>query len=145
MNVTLRKTRMLTIVAAALLTSTVAQAAVLAGIEGPVLVNTGVGFQLTKGPVELKPGDLVMAYTGSNAQLSYPDGCSVPLATGTVVTIGAQSPCATQAPQNNTPPPQPTAGLNTGTLVVGGLVVAGGIGAALALGGKSSSSAPASP
>lgn len=123
-----------------------AEAATLDAIQGGVLVNRGAGYEVATGPTELKPGDLVIANPDGSAQVSYTDGCSVPVQAGTVVGVEAQSPCATQA--NNRPAPGPeapaSAGLNTSTLVIGGLVVAGGVGAALALGGGGSDK-PASP
>ena len=72
------------------------QAATLTGVQGSVMVNPGSGYYPTVGPTNLKPGDVVMLNPGGTAQLTYPDGCIVPLQAGTVITVGATSPCVAQ-------------------------------------------------
>jgi hypothetical protein len=72
-------------------------AATLGSVQGTVMVNRGGGYQPVYGPTELNPGDLVVVNPGGSAQIAYSDGCSVPVQVGGVVTVGAQSPCATQA------------------------------------------------
>jgi hypothetical protein len=65
------------------------------------------------GPTAVKSGDIVVVNPGGSAQITYPDGCTVPVAIGTIVTIGAQSPCTTQGSMTPTqasiPPPQDNA------------------------------------
>ena len=61
---------------------------------GKVLVNRGSGYQTIYGSTELKPSDLVVVDPGGAAQITYPDGCSVAVEVGALVTVGAQSPCA---------------------------------------------------
>jgi hypothetical protein len=77
--------------------STSAIAAALGAVQGTVMVNRGGGYQPVYGPTELSPGDVVVVNPGGSAQISYSDGCNVPVEVGGVVTVGAQSPCATQA------------------------------------------------
>jgi hypothetical protein len=82
--------------------------------QGIVLVNHGSGYVNATGPTNVNPGDIIVVNPGGSAQLSYPDGCTVPVAIGAVVTVGAQSPCTTQGsmtltqatggPQDGTPP-----------------------------------------
>jgi hypothetical protein len=78
--------------------------------QGIVLVNQGNGYQNVTEPTTVNAGDVVVVNPGASAQLTYPDGCSVPVAVGTIVTVGAQSPCAKQGSmiptQANLPPPQ---------------------------------------
>ena len=126
----------------ALLLSGQVQAATLTGVKGSVMVNPGSGFYAAVDPTNLKPGDVVMVKPGGTAQLTYPDGCVVPLETGAVFTVGETSPCAGQAGQG-----QGAAWFDTGTLVIGTVIVAG-LGA-IFLGAVSGSSSdggrPASP
>jgi hypothetical protein len=72
-------------------------AATLGSVQGSVMVNRGSGYQSVVGGTELKPGDVVVVNPGGSAQLSYPDGCNVAVQVGAVVTVGEQSPFATQA------------------------------------------------
>ena len=83
-------------------------AATLGGVQGVVMVNRGNGYQTVTGPTQLNPGDVVVVNPGGSAQISYGDGCNVPVEVGAVVTVGAQSPCATQASEPQGP------GLGTG-------------------------------
>ncbi len=145
------KSRALVGFVSALLLSGQVQAATLSGVQGSVMVNPGDGYYLTTGPTTLKPGDLVMLNPGGAAQLLFADGCHVPLQVGAVFTVGANSPCAAQFGQGQQPsetPSQATGGFDTGTLLIGVAVVAGGVGLAVALSGGGSSggsSTPASP
>jgi hypothetical protein len=83
---------------------------------GIVLVNHGNGYENVTEPTTVQPGDIVVVNPGGSAQIAYPDGCTVPVTIGAIVTVGAQSPCATQGsmtptqatippPQGGTPPP----------------------------------------
>ncbi len=129
-------------VASLTLASVAAEAAMLDLIQGEVLVNRGGGYEDVNGPTELKPGDLVIANPGGSAQVVYADGSIVPVQPGTVVTVG-ESAAAAAAEATAA-----AGSLSTSTLVVGGLVVAGGVGLAVALSNKGSDSKddkPASP
>jgi len=64
--------------------------------DGIVLVNRGSGYVNANGPTNVGPGDIIVVNPGGTARLSYPDGCTVPVAVGSIVTVEAQSPCVTQ-------------------------------------------------
>lgn len=65
----------------------------LGAVSGSVMVNQGGRFvAATRGAV-LQTGDRVMATNGS-ASLVYSDGCNVPVATRSMATVAAVSPCA---------------------------------------------------
>ena len=85
-------------------------AATLTPEQGIVLVNHGNGYANAKGPTTVNPGDIVVVNPGGSAQLTYPDGCVVLISIGTLVTVGQQSPCATEGSMTPTqatiPPPQ---------------------------------------
>ena len=113
-----------------------AQAAYLSDIQGAVLVNN----QPAKGDTQVSPGDRVKALTGS-VKVVYNNGAVVPVTAGqTVVVLASNS--------NSSAPPPPANTGNSGifddsnTLIIGGLVVAGGIGLGIAL---SQNNSPASP
>jgi hypothetical protein len=65
----------------------------LGAVSGSVMVNQGGRFvAATRGAV-LQTGDRVMATNGS-ASLVYSDGCNVAVATRSMATVAAVSPCA---------------------------------------------------
>ncbi len=65
----------------------------LGAVSGSVMVNQGGRFvAATRGAV-LQTGDRVMATNGS-ASLTYSDGCNVAVATRSMATVAAVSPCA---------------------------------------------------
>jgi hypothetical protein len=99
--------------------NTSAYAAILTDISGQALVNRGGsgGYQLAVSGMVLNPGDVVVVNPGGAAQISYSDGCTVPVQAGAVVTVTEISPCANTAAAA---PPEPTGtGLSTTTLVLG--------------------------
>lgn len=122
------------IAALAWLSVTTAHAATLDSIQGEVMINRGGGYKFVGSTVELKPGDMIVANSGGAAQLTYADGCSVPLQAGYVVTVSEQSPCATQAGTV-------TPGFTPGTLAIGAVVLGGGVAAAILLSGKTDKAA----
>ena len=93
-----------------LMLGTAADAAMLAGIQGRVLVNSGGGYQAVSGSLELKPGDLVMAGPGGGASLSFEDGCVTAVGPGAVVAISQHSPCVTQVQAQEQQQQQPGGG-----------------------------------
>ncbi len=119
-----------------------AQAATLEGIQGTVLVDHGSGYSVAHGPMQLNPGDSVIANPGGAAKVVYADGCSVPVQPGSVVAVAGQSPCSIETGAVD---PPPTEGVfNTTTLLVGGVIV-GGVVAAVVLLNDNGDDAPASP
>ncbi|MBS7539995.1 hypothetical protein [Ancylobacter lacus] len=129
------------LIAAALVVAGVAQAsagASLVDVNGPVLVNTGNGFQQASA-TSLKAGDRVLVRNGGKAVLSYEDGCRVDLNVGTAVTVANASPCVSSTAQISTPA-IPT------SVIIGGMAAGGiGIGVAIAQSNDSSTSTPTSP
>lgn len=111
-----------------ILVSASAQAALLTGIEGSVSVNRGNGFQVVTVPTQVKPGDRVMVGQGSNAQIVYSDTCIARLPASNTVIVATKAPCELSAPDAAL-----HEGQRLGTVVVGGLVVAAGVGAAILL------------
>jgi hypothetical protein len=123
--------------AVALGLSSYAYAATVVPGQGIVLVNHGNGYQNVTEPTTVKPGDILVVNPGGSAQLTYPDGCSVPVAVGTVVTVGTQSPCATQGSLTPTQGTSPAGAVVPDSTGLGdlllGVTVAGGAVAALVL------------
>jgi hypothetical protein len=111
-------------IAAALLTFP-SYAATVMPEQGIVLVNHGSGYKNATGPTTVNPGDIVVVNPGGIAWLSYPDGCTVQVAVGSIVTVATTSPCATQGsltpsqasipPAEGTEPSEPEEGPDTAT------------------------------
>ena len=76
------------VVAAAMLTSSTAQAANMATMSGVVRVNQGSGYQTASRQAEVNPGDLVMVSPGGLALVSYSCGLTENVAPGAVYTVG---------------------------------------------------------
>jgi hypothetical protein len=116
-----------------------AQASYLSSVEGTVLVNSGAGFRPASGNMSLAPGDRVKVVSGS-ASIVYDNGCSVLVGANQVVAVLSSPPACGGSLKEG--------GLKDGpaedntTLLVGGLVIAGGIGTAIAL---AENHKPASP
>jgi hypothetical protein len=120
--------------------------------DGIVLVNRGSGYVNANGPT------IIIVNPGGTARLTYPDGSTVPVAVGAIVTVEAQSPCvttqgsmtvaqATGGPQDGAPgadtegpPPDGTGLAETITAVTVGGGVVGAI-----LTTQSNKDRPASP
>ena len=101
-----------TVTAAVLVSGAAFASAKLIRADGPVLVNTGEGYQApvramalksgdrlvtADGPMTLKPGDRILMQKGASAEIRYSDGCRVPLIAGQFVRISRLSPCAVKA------------------------------------------------
>jgi hypothetical protein len=90
--------------------------------SGEVFIDRGTGYRTVSGTATAKPGDTVMAKVGGTAVVIYDDGCRQQVDVGSVVTVSETSPCG-----------------GTGalypdhTLLIGGLVVGGVVGLAIAL------------
>lgn len=79
---------------AALLASSVANAASVEGVQGDVRVSQGKGFAAIQDSAELLPGDKIRVGRKGAAQLVYPDKCSVPLSPDSLTTVAKHSPCS---------------------------------------------------
>lgn len=100
-------------------------AATVSVVYGQVYIDRGTGYQVVMRATDGNPGDTVMVMVGGAGEIVYADGCRQPVEVGAVVAITETSPCgATNAP----------AYVDT-TLIVGGVLVAGSVGAAVALSG----------
>ena len=83
--------------AAPFMVSSAALAANLNVAQGEVLLSHGAGFETLTTSTELSVGDTVIGKPGSAAQISFADGCAVPLGVGTVFRVGKLSPCGTHS------------------------------------------------
>jgi hypothetical protein len=68
--------------------------ATLSGQEGTVLVNQGEQFITATEAQALNAGDRVMVMEGGNAEITFADGCLLPLASGSMIEVPAVSTCA---------------------------------------------------
>jgi hypothetical protein len=112
------------VVAALLATS--AEAAMLTNVEGAVSVNRGDGFRPTDGG-SVVPGDRIRTGMGS-ASVVYENGCSMRVGPNQTVAVLASAPTCTGGLKDAEPqapgfPP----------ILLGGLVVGGAVGLAVAL------------
>ena len=103
-----------------------AVAATVQALNGQAFIDRGQGYSAVSGTTSAKPGDTVMVLAGGTAEILYEDGCRQTVELGALVVVGEASPCAAASIE--------TTGGST-YLVVGGLAVAGVVGAAIALSG----------
>ena len=68
--------------------------ATLSAQEGTVLVNQGEEFITAAEGQALQAGDRVMLMEGASATLTFADGCTLPLASGSLLEVPAVSTCA---------------------------------------------------
>jgi hypothetical protein len=108
-----------------------AQAAMLGNVNGAVSVDNGYGFRPAPVGLALAPGDRVRTDDGS-ADILYKNGCSSPIAPHQLVVVLKEEPVCTEGGLKDVVSAEP-AGPSTSTLLVGGLVVGGAVGLALAL------------
>lgn len=74
--------------------SAASSVATLGPIHGVVLVNQGKEFVSAQPGQALVVGDRVLALQGGQASLRFADGCVLPLASGSLLTVPAKSTCA---------------------------------------------------
>lgn len=97
-----------------------ASVAVVAAVDGQVMVNTGKGYFPATAQLVLKAGDRVLVGKNSNATISYND-CAVSLDKPVLFTVTAEPVCAKSSVQ-------PTADLPGGAYPpAGGVAAAGGL------------------
>ena len=68
--------------------------ATLGRTEGVVLVNQGKQFVSAPAGQLLLAGDRVLVLQGGQASLRFADGCVLPIASGSLLTVPAKSTCA---------------------------------------------------
>src|SRR5208283_925206 len=90
------KTSMSLVLAAALATST-ANAAILQDIQGDVWIGRDKGFTRVEKSTEVLPGDKVKVGRKGAARLVYSDDCSVPVEANSLERVSAHSPCSLKA------------------------------------------------
>jgi hypothetical protein len=119
------------LVSAAVITAllaTGAEAAMLTNVEGSVSLNRGDGYRPTGGG-GVVPGDRVRTVAGS-ASIVYENGCSTWVGPHqTVAVLASPPPCAGGAKDGGVAAPD----LGAPPLLVGGLLVGGAVGLAIAL------------
>jgi hypothetical protein len=71
----------------------IARAATVNALQGQVLVNTGQGYRLVDGSIQLEAGATVVANPGAVAQVVYGGGCAVTVQPGSVYQIAGGTPC----------------------------------------------------
>jgi hypothetical protein len=116
----------------------IARAATVNALQGQVLVNTGYGYRLVDGSIQLEAGATVVANPGAVAQVAYGGGCTVTVQPGSVYQIAGGVPCGRA---QSAPPGAPadaggssaggsqSGGSGTLWVVGGAALVAGGAGA----------------
>ena len=82
------------LVAAPAFASESESAATLTAQQGTVLVNQGDEFVTATEAQPLLAGDRVMVMEGGSAEITFADGCVLPLASGSLVDVPAVSTCA---------------------------------------------------
>ena len=90
--------------------------------SGELFLDRGNGYKTVSRTASAKPGDTVMAKVGGSGEIIYADGCRQPVDVGSVVTVSETSPCMGAGvlyPDH--------------ALIVGGLAVAGVVGAVIAI------------
>jgi hypothetical protein len=130
-----------------------AQAAGVHAETGEIFINSGTGFFSVTKPTYVGPGTKIKIPAGATAYLAYENGCTQRIEGARTVEVLAVSPCESGQAQTAGSPTTPSATGEASTfmsppVLSGGLVIAGGVGAALALSGGSSGSGgdkPVSP
>lgn len=133
-----------------------AQAAGVHAETGEIFINPGTGFFSVTKPTYVGPGTKIKIPAGATAYLAYENGCAQRIEGARTVEVLAVSPCESGQAQTTLDAGTPTTPSATGEastfmsppVLLGGLVIAGGVGAALALSGGSSGSSgdkPVSP
>lgn len=92
------------------------------------VTQNGNGYLPVIGPTEVEPGTVVMVSPGGLANMTYSDGCVVPIQPGSVFTVESVSPCA--SPYGPRPEPEWIV-QNPGTtpwIFAGGALVLAGVG-----------------
>jgi hypothetical protein len=137
------KPRKLALLAACAVLSvpSVADAAVVANATGIVLISKGNGFAPVASDTELAPGGRVLVQPGSVAMITYPSGCVVRVGAG-IWQVQPAAPCAQGTHEldfsgrmndgilsgGGPPPPSPGYTRLDAGLLIGGGVVAFGLG-----------------
>ncbi len=134
--------QLMAITISAALIAASAQAATLTNIEGAVTVSQGSGFQQAVAGAQVAPGDRIRTKSGS-AEILYPNGCAVRVGPKQLVTVLASPPPCPASGGGLKDGPVAAAAPGDGTFLIGGLMIASGIGIGIAVSNNNNS--PASP
>lgn len=122
-------------------------AAALDAIQGTVMVNSGTGFKPVGENYVVNPGDKILVSPGGSVRIVYSEGCWEDVEISGVKTVPAKPSCVGGEQNANAPGGEggaPGPLTPTTSLIIGGVAIAGGVAAAVAVnnsGGKD----PASP
>lgn len=130
-------------------------AATVRAVQGQVLVNSGQGYRLVDGSIQLGPGATVVANPGALAQVVYPSGCTVTVQPGSVYLIASEEPCPSLAREqfqtNQANPSKKSegttetagpSGMSPTTLALGAAAIGAGAAAAIFLLNPANSASP---
>ena len=130
-------------------------AATVTAVQGQVLVNSGQGYRLVDGSIQMGPGATVVANPGALAQVVYPNGCIVTVQPGSVYLIASQEPCPAMAREqiqtNQASPSRKSesttetagpSGVSPTTLALGAAAIGAGAAAAIFLLNPANSASP---
>ena len=118
----MRIVRFAAAVMAASVFSASAMAASVDVVQGQVSINRGAGYTRISGVTQAKAGDMVMASPNGRARVAYGNGCMLEVEPGMVVTVPPDTSCNPSM-----------LGSHHTHYIIGGLVIAGGVGAAILL------------
>lgn len=90
-------------VTAAVMVSSVSQAAEVTNRAGKVSINKGEGYLAVVGTTYGRPGDVVIAHPGGRGEIVYVDGCREDVEPGDTKTIAQDSPCRSGYANNREP------------------------------------------
>jgi hypothetical protein len=119
--------RPIAIVLSATLAVSGAHAALLTNIQGTVTVNHGYGYESAGVGGQVGPGDRVRVGEGS-ADIVYENGSTVSVRSGQTVIVQSTAPASAVGSQTQ----------DTQTYVVGGMLVSGGVAAAIVISERNS-------
>lgn len=110
----------------------------VAATAATVNVNSGTvsinGGKPVSGSAKVNPGDTITAGPNGSAVISYDNGCSAQVSSGSTVSVVQEAQCSAAA-----------GGIGSTGLLVGAAVVAGAVGIGIAVSQKDSNKKSASP
>jgi hypothetical protein len=126
--------KLISSVVIASLIATYAEAARLTNVQGSVIVNRGDGFQPAQGGAPVAPGDRVRVNEGS-AEILYENGCAVRVGPGQMVAVLYTPPACkgTSTESASGLKDGPSSSSMTYVYIGGGILLAAGAGAGIAL------------
>lgn len=129
-------------------------AVTLSNVQGSVYVNKGDGFQAVSNGTALSSGDRVRVSAGGSANIVYENGCATFVGAGKVAVVQSSAPSCgganlttdsvgDAAGSSSLAAAAPTSvGIGTETILIGGLVVGGAVGLAVAVSNSNNDDKP---